>query len=1080
MNLTKFLRPQPSHVLSRERLLQKFASWEDKKLVLILAQAGQGKSTLASEYIGTVRSPSVWYNLDREDGNPSVFLTSLSQAINNALFRTGPGQATVFVNRFGFGHPQNEIARWIQEVFGRIAGPCLIVLDDYHEAEGSPELLLILKMLIELTPPQVRFILISRTRPDIELAKLRANQAIGEITGSDLKFSDAETYELFNSVYGLALPEKESQAINKMMEGWPAGLVLTYEYLSNVSEEDRASVLLSDRSDSFRSHIFDYLAQEVFSVLPRDLQRFLLRTSIVDHLPVKLIEALLEINGEKQKGGEVARPYIQDLRRRNLFVTIIDQASSVIRYHALFREFLQRKLITQSDPAEVRKLFSTAARYFRAQGDTVRMVDLLISSGQFGPAVHMIETTGLELISQGQVQTLLRWIQALPLDHGGRPWFLLYRAIAFRFTEPSAALNFFNLALAGFRSTRSRSTPNAVLGRMLSLCGIIEASFYAGGNFKRMEKAAAEASSLLKRQQRASPAVKARLSLAIGTAFFFIGRLRSGAAYLQQALELFRRTQDHFYQIQSSIYLAPCAIYHADFSRARLAVRMGFEALRSIPHETGGEAALHMAQAMTALFEGDLKDAEESINRCFRLAHKHDLEAVNFLSLDIGGWLKTAKGDYEAAEKLLRQCRSKGEERKNAFFSASSAHLLAVNYLHQDKIDEAEEEADRALAIRERSGSRLFYAVSLSVSGILDVKRGRSVRGERRLMTALRLSQQCEASQLEANILLALAELYLTKKRERRLAECLDEGLRLGEERKFTHYYLFSPSALARLLREALKRRIRERFSRALLDILGISGDAPRVTISCLGGFRVQRGGEAVKDSAWKGKQAKALLMLLVSEPGSKLSRDVIMEALWGPVDPDAQRTNLASLVYRVRKILDGPDGGDGDRSCIALDGDHLCLDPSLVTVDAERVLAHLEKADRYRMQNDQKRSLEEYDRAFNVYQGDFLPDDLYDEWVVAARDRLRLRYFKALLDLAKFAESLGENNRALEAYSRLFNADECNEEACRWLMSHYHTTGQRGAAIRTYERCQLALRRNLEAEPEAETNRMYRNMIGG
>ena len=1078
MNLTKFLRPQSSHVLSRERLLKKITSWEDKKLVLILAQAGQGKSTLAAEYISTVRVPSVWYNLDREDGNPSVFLTSLGQAISNALLRPTPDQTTVFVSRFGFGGLQHEIARWVQEVFGRITGPCRIVLDDYHEAVGSAELRLILKMLLELTPPHVRFILISRTRPDIELAKLRANQSVGEITGADLKFSDEETHELFSSVYGLPLPEKESAAVNRMTEGWPAGLVLTHEYLSNVSEEDRATALLDDRSDGFRSHIFEYLAQEVFSVLPRELQRFLLRTSIVDHLPVKLINALIETNDEKQTGGDSVLSYIHDLRRRNLFVTIIDQASSVIRYHALFREFLQRKLVAQSDPKEVHKLYSTAARFFRQEGDTVRMVDLLISSGQFDQAVRTIESTGLELISRGQVQTLMRWIQSLPLDHGSRPWFLLYRAIAFRFAEPGAALNFFGLALAGFRG--SRSVPNGILGRMLALCGIIETSFYAGGNFKRMEKAAAEASSLLRRQERASPAVKARLSLAIGTAFFFIGRLREGSTYLQQALELFRRTEDHFYQIQSAIYLAPCSIYHAEFSLARSAVRMGSEALRSIPHETGGEAALHMAQAMTALFEGNLKDAEESINRCFSLAHKHDLEAFNFLSLDIGGWIKTAKGDHEAAEKLLRQCRSKGEERENAFFTASSAHLLAINYLHQGKIDEAEVEADYALAIRERSGSRLFYAVSLSLSGLIDVKRGRMARGERRLLNASRLSLQCEAPQLEANILLALAELYLAQKKEKRVAECLEKGLRLGEQRRFTHYYLFSPSALARLLQEAMKRGIRKGFCENVLDTLGITGGSPRVTICCLGGFKVWRGEEPVKDAAWKGKQAKALLKLLVSDPGRKLSRDVIMEALWNQADLEAQRASLASLLYRVRKILDGPESDADAGSCIVLDGDHLYLDPSLVVVDAERFLVHLERADRLRMQNEKERCLEEYERALNAYRGDFLPDDLYEEWVIAARDRLRLRYWKALLDLANTAANVGETARAFTAYARLFDADECNEEACRWLMSHYHTTGQRGTAIRTFERCQLSLRRSLETEPEAETNRLYRNIIGG
>lgn len=1077
MNITKFLRPQPSHVLSRERLLQKLVSWEDKKLVLILAQAGQGKSTLAAEYVSSLRCPSIWYNLDREDGNPSVFLTALSQAVNKVLAHTNQEQAAVFINRFGFGGLQQTVARWTQEVFGRIASSCWIVLDDYHEAAGSPELHLILKMLLERTPPSVRFIIISRTRPDIELAKLRANQAIGEIAGADLQFSDAETHELFNSVYGLSLPERESAAINRMTEGWPAGLVLTHEYLSNISRDDRATALLDNRDDGFRSHIFDYLAQEVFSVLPRDLQRFLLRTSIADHLPVELITALIQDGGEK-RADAAAQSFIQDLRRRNLFVTIIDQSSSVIRLHALFREFLHRKLITQSDPAEVRKLYSTAAGYFRTHGDTVRMVDLFISSGQFGRAVRVIESAGLELVSQGQSQTLFRWIQAFPLDYGSRPWFLLYRAIAFRFAEPRAALNFFELALTGFR--RGRGARTGILGRMLSLCGIIEASFYAGGNFKRMEKAAAEASSLLKHQQRALPAVKARLSLAIGTAFFFIGRLREGAAHLQHANELFQKAGDHFYQIQSSIYLAPCSIYQADFSRARAAVTMGFEALRSIPHETGGEAALHMAQAMTALFEGKLKEAEEGINRCFSLAHKHDLEAFSFLSLDIGGWIKIAKGDHEAAEKLLRQCRNKGEERQNAFFSASSAHLLAVNYLHQDRLDEAETEADFALSIRERSGSRLFYAVSLSVSGMIDMRRGRIVRGERRLMMACRLARQCEAYQIEANIHLALAELNALKKKTAQATECLGRGFGLGEEKQFTHYYLFSHSALARLLRDAVKQGVRVRYCESLLDDLGIASGSSHVAISCMGGFRVSRGNEQVRESAWRGKQAKVLLKLLASVPGMGMSRDVIMDALWRSADPEAQRANLASLVYRLRKVLDGPEKEGDAGSCIVLDGDRLYLDPSLVSVDAEQFLMHLEKADRLRMQNEHQRCLEEYERAVEVYQGDFLTDDLYEEWIVAARDRLRMRYVKALRDLATTADDLGDGARAVAAYSRLFDADECNEEACRRLMAHYHTNAQRGAAIRTYERCQLALQRCLEISPDAETNRLYRNMIGG
>jgi LuxR family maltose regulon positive regulatory protein len=1077
MNLPKFLPPKLSNVLMRERLVTKLKLWDDKKLVMIHAQAGQGKSTLAAEYVQSLRSQSIWYNIDREDDNPTVFLSSLGQAVGNACPRQSATQPMVPGNRFGIGGIQQGATRWIEEVFNKISIPLCIVFDDFNNSSPTAELRFLLKMLFEHTPPHIRFILISRAQPDIELARLRAKQEVGELTGNDLKFNDAETHELFNTVFGMPLPEKEASAINQLTEGWPVGIVLIHEYLSVAADGGRTTELFKQRTDGFRAHVFDYLTQEVFSVLPRDLQQFLLRTSISDHLPVALIESLAGIRGSKQTIAATVHSYIQDLRKRNLFVTTIDDATSVIRYHSLFREFLLRKLIALSDPNEVRKLYSIAAHYFESSGDIVRVVDLLISSGQFDRAVKAIESNGIELIVRGQVQTLLRWIQALPLDYVSRPWFLLFRAIAFRFVDPRTALNFYNLALTGFRD--ARSVRNGTLGRMLSLCGLIEASFHMGGDFKRMELAAAAALSLLKRHKRASQAVRARLALAIGTAFFFIGRLREGTDYLRKALELFRRIGDHFYQIQSAIYLAPCSDYYGDFPGSRAALRQGFEALKYIPHETGGEAALHMAQAMTALFEGRFKEAEECINRCFGLAYKHELEAFNFLSLDIGGWLKTAKGEYEAAESLLKQCRIKGEERENAFFTASSAHLLAVNYLHQNKLDSAEAEAEYALSMRARSGSRLFYAVSLTVKGIIDVRCGRIAKGERSLLHARQLFQRCDAPQQEANVLLALAELNLKKKKDNQVKKYLEDGLRKGEELGFSYYYLFSPADLAVLLREALNRGIRRDFCLSLLNIYNQPAILPSLRIFCLGEFAVYRDGKQIKDAEWKGKQAKNLVKMLAAYQGQKCPRDVIFEVLWPDASPGAQRDNLASLIYRIRKTLDETDSRDSG-SCIVMSDEHLFLNPSRVWTDAGQFLVHLDRAERLRTASDPPRSFEEYEKAFKLYRGDFLPDDLYDDWIIGTRDSLRARYINALCEMAKTAETSGEPAKAIEAYGRLFQTNECDEGACRWLMSHYLAIGNKNDALRIYERCQLALRRRLDSDPEEQTTKLYRSIIGG
>jgi len=1077
MNLTKILPPKPSHVLVRERLLAKLQAWEDRKLVIIHAQAGQGKSTLAADYTRSLRSPSIWYNMDREDDNPAVFLSCLGLALQRAFPTWVPELPPIPVNRFGIGSMQSGVARWLDQVMGKLPQPLLVVFDEFNNTSPSPELLSLMKVFLEATPPHIRFMLVSRTQPDIALARLRAEQAVGEIAGSDLKFSDAETHELFNTVYGMPIPESETAAVNRVAEGWPAGLVLMHEYLSAAPEQGRKAALLDSGIEGFRSHVFDYLAQEVFSNLSRDLQRFLLRTSISDYLPLELMGRLAGRSGSKESVKAEIRSIIADLRNRNLFVTVVDDEASVIRYHALFREFLQRKFVAQTDPSVVRKLYSTAASYYEASGDSVRMVDLLISSGQFDQAAGQIESRGLELIAGGQIQTVLRWIQALPLDYGNRPWFLFFRAMAFRFADPGAALTFFDLALSRFGVARRAS--DRTLGRMLSLCGLIEACFYAGGNFKRMEKAAADAATLLKRKKGVSSEARARLSLAIGMAFLFIGRLRRADQYLGQALEMFRASREYFYQVQSASYLAACSSYRGDFAGSRAALGRGFEALKSIPHESGGDAGLRMAQAMTALFEGRFAEAQECINHCFSLAHKHDLEAFTFLSLDIGGWLKIAMGDYEAAEGLLKKCRGRGEERGNVFFTASSAHLLAVGYLHQNKLERAETEAEYALPVRARSGSSLFHAASLAVCGTIDMKRGRNARAERRLMEARRIFRQCEAAQQEANVLLALAELNLKKKNDKKALQFLRDGFRLGEERGFVYYYLFTPADLATLAREALDRGVGGDFCTTLLDKLDQPESAPCLRISCLGGFSVVRNGERIKDSEWKSKQAKVLIKMLVAHNGRKYLRNALLEALWPGASQDTQQVNLTSLLHRMRKVIDSQDRCREAESSIVVSGDHLCLNASRVWTDVGQFLSHLDKATRLKT-NDPARSIEEYDKAFKLYRGDFLPDDLYDDWAADARERLRGRCFTALKSMADVAGSSGDHAKASEAYNRLFQADECNEEECRWLMSHCIAAGNRTEALRTYERCLLALRRELDMEPEEQTKKLHRSIIGG
>ena len=260
MNRSKFLAPHPDKVLDRDRLVSKLASWDDKKLVIIHAQAGQGKSTLAAAYAAAQATSTVWYAMDAGDGDAAVFLACLGDALRTSHHAQFPKIPPVPRNRSGLHGQEPAIARWIGEVFGNLTRPILLVFDDYHLAASSPALRAIFKLLVESTPPLVRILLASRTRPDLDIACLRARRGAAELMGSDLRFSDKEVQELFGAVFGMPVSPAEATAINRTVEGWPAGLVLLHGYFSSSANCDRKAQLSASARSDLHDHVFGYLA----------------------------------------------------------------------------------------------------------------------------------------------------------------------------------------------------------------------------------------------------------------------------------------------------------------------------------------------------------------------------------------------------------------------------------------------------------------------------------------------------------------------------------------------------------------------------------------------------------------------------------------------------------------------------------------------------------------------------------------------------------------------------------------------------------------------------------------------------
>jgi len=258
-------------------------------------------------------------------------------------------------------------------------------------------------------------------------------------------------------------------------------------------------------------------------------------------------------------------------------------------------------------------------------------------------------------------------------------------------------------------------------------------------------------------------------------------------------------------------------------------------------------------------------------------------------------------------------------------------------------------------------------------------------------------------------------------------------------------------------------------------DRVGESGiAAPRVVISLLGGFRVTVDGHDLPPDAWKRRKARSIVKLLALAPRQTLHREEVLDQLWPDLDPDAANSNLRLLLHFARSAFRSV--GDGSLDVIQLRDDHLSLrlvGPGAIDIDVDRFRSAATAAQR-------SGDAVTLQAAIDLYAGDLLPEDRYDDWAAAPRETLRETYLSLLLALADLLESQGAYDAALATLDRVVNADEMHEDAHAGMIRIYARMGRTGQALRQYARFREVLHRELDIEPSAATQRLHADVAAG
>ena len=416
---TKFYVPHaPPGFVARPQLLVRLDEALCRRLTLVSAPAGAGKTTLVSAWVQSIRKKGVaigWLSLDEADNDPGTFLDYVSASLE---------EGGISIERTA-GTPGAEALIRLEVTMADIIRGMLLlkrdvglILDDYHSVQNKASHAA-LGYLIDHAPRHLHLVILTRADPPLELARLRVARELLEVRMEHLRFSTDEASEFLRKAAGMQLTEGDVSALNERTEGWIAGLQMAAISLQG-SDDPSAFVAAFAGSHRF---VFDYLLEQVLDRQPPEWREFLLKTSVLERFCAPLCDAIAETGG-------AARGLLDALERANLLLTPLDDERGWYRYHHLLSDLL-RLMLEQQHPGLSVELHHRASHWFESQGLLSESLQHALVAGDMELVAHIVSENVLLLVENDEAFKLLRQIESVPTQEMiARPWLGIARAWA--------------------------------------------------------------------------------------------------------------------------------------------------------------------------------------------------------------------------------------------------------------------------------------------------------------------------------------------------------------------------------------------------------------------------------------------------------------------------------------------------------------------------------------------------------------------------------------------------------------------------------------------------------------------------
>jgi LuxR family maltose regulon positive regulatory protein len=756
-----------------------------RKLALVCAPAGFGKTTLVSDWLAGCGRPAAWLSLDEGDSDPTRFLAYLVAALQTIAPNIGEGVLGTL--RSPQPPPTESILTALLNEIDTVPDDFVLVLDDYHaiDARAVDDAF---AFLLEHLPPRMHLVIATREDPQLPLARLRARGQLAELRAADLRFAPFEAAEFLNRVMDLNLSEEDIAALEIRTEGWIAGLQLAA--ISMRGHEDAAGFI-----ESFTgSHHFvlDYLVEEVLQQQPESVQAFLLRTSILDRLCGPLCDAvLLEPLGSGQEA-------LEHIDRANLFLVPLDNERRWYRYHHLFAELLRQRLLqgAASSTGDVDDLHRRASQWYEENGLEIDAFRHAAAANDVERAERLIEGAGVPLYFRGTVAPVLRWLESLPervLDSTPSLW-VMYASVLL-LVDHTAVEQKLQAAEGALHGTEPDDQTRDLVGRIASMRATLAVIEHDA------ETIIAQSRRALEYLHRDNLPLRTATTWTLGHAHQLQGNRAAASRAYDEVISTGKSSGDSVYTIAATINLGQ--LQEAD-NRLPLAARTYGHVLRlagNPPQPIACEACLGLARIA---YQWNDLDAAERHGQQFVQLTRHMGSVDSFASYDVFlARLKLARGDVAGAVAILAKAEEFVREHGFGFRMPDVAAARVLALLRQGNLAAAAHLAGTHELPMGRARVHLAQGdTSAALATLVPRRRQAEAKG-------------WEDERLEAMVLQAVA--LQTHGDDDEAAQLLGEALALAEPGGFVRIFVDEGTPMARLLSEAAAHGIMPDYTGRLL-----------------------------------------------------------------------------------------------------------------------------------------------------------------------------------------------------------------------------------------------------------------------